>query len=114
MGGVERLDVAMRWKVAAKCSEKTRVKSTDKARTHADGIRPLACERAGRVQQLLIISLYRTRHWVAVLIVMHLTDVLQRCMGLVAIAGAELGEHSVTDGRRRQTKDLPLDVGTDG
>ena len=41
-------------------------------------------------------------------------DVLQRGMGLVAIAGAQLGEHGMTDGRRLQTKEFPFDFGADG
>jgi hypothetical protein len=37
---------------------------------------------------LLIISLDRTGHCVAILLVVHLADVIQRGMGLVAVARA--------------------------
>ena len=88
MGCVEVLDNAMMWKVATEASEKTRVKAIDEKSTHADGILPLARKWTRSTHQLLIISLDRTGHCVAVLIAVHPADVIQRGMGLIAVARA--------------------------
>jgi hypothetical protein len=88
MGCVEGLNNAMIGKVATEASEKTRVKAINEMSTHADGILPLARKWARGTHKLLIISLDRTGHCVAILLVVHLADVIQRGMGLVAVARA--------------------------
>ena len=88
MGCVEGLHNPMIWKIATEASVKTRVKAIDKTSTHTDRILPLAREWAGSVKKLLIISLDQTGHCVAVLIAVHLVDVIQCGVGLAAVARA--------------------------
>ena len=88
MDCVEGLNNAMIWKVATKTSEKMRVKAIDETSTHADGILSLAQKWMRDTHKLLIISLDRTGHCIAVLIIVHLADVIQRGMGLVAVTRA--------------------------
>ncbi len=88
MGCAEGLDNAMILEVVTKASEKTRVDAIDKTSTDADGILPLARKWARSTHKLLLISLDRTRHCIAILIVMQLVDVIQHSVGLVAVARA--------------------------
>ena len=78
----------MIWKVVTEASEKTRVEAIDETSTHADGILPLARKWTRGTHKLLIISLDQTGHCVAVFIVVHLANVIQHGMGLVAVARA--------------------------
>jgi hypothetical protein len=91
MGCVEGLDDAMIGKVAAEASEETRVEAINKTSTHADGILPLARKWVRSVHQLLVVSLNQAGDGVAVLVRVHLADVIQRDVRLVAVAGAKLG-----------------------
>jgi len=88
MGCVEGLNNAMIWKVATKASEKMTVKAIDETSTHADRILPLAQKWTRGTHKLLIISLDQTGHCFAILIIVHLADVIQHGMGLVAVARA--------------------------
>ncbi len=49
---------------------------------------------------------------VAVVIVMHLADVVQRGMGLVTVAWAQLEEQCIADCRIGESQNLPLDLGS--
>jgi hypothetical protein len=69
-------------------SEKTRVKAIDKTSTHADGILPLTQKYTRSVHKLLVVGLNRAGDGVAVLVSVHLMDVLQHGVRLVAVAGA--------------------------
>jgi len=113
MGCVEGLDDAMIGKVMAEASEKVRVKDIDETSTHADGILPLAQKWARSVHQLLVVGLNRAGDGVAVLVSVHLADVLQRGVRLVAVAGAKLREHHLTDGCDGEVKNFLLDFVSD-
>ncbi len=75
-------------KVTAKACEKTRVKSILKMGTNADGILLLAQEWSRSTHELLIISLNRAGDCITIVICVHLTDVIQGHVGLVAVARA--------------------------
>ena len=76
MGCVKGLDNAMIGKVAMEADEKTRVKAIDKTSTHADRILPLAQKQTRSVHELLVIGFNRAGDGVAVLVSVHLADVL--------------------------------------
>ena len=101
-------------KVAAEASEKARVKAIDKTSTHADGILPLARKWARSVHQLLVVGLNRAGDDITVLVRVHLADVIQGSVRLVAVAGAKLGEHHLTDGCDGEAKNFLLDFVSDG
>ncbi len=113
MGCIKGLDDTMIGKVAMETSEKLKVKAIDKMSTHADGILPLARKWARSVHKLLVVGLNRAGDGVAILVRVHLADVLQRGVRLVAVAGPKLGEHHLTDGCNGKAKNFLLDFVSD-
>jgi hypothetical protein len=76
--------------ITTKAGEKMRVEAILKSSTHADGILPLAKERPQGTHQLLVVCLDQAQLDVAIAVCVLLVDVVQHCVGLVAIARAQL------------------------
>jgi hypothetical protein len=85
--------------------DETRVQPILKLLADADRELSLAGERAQRIHHLLEICLDAADDLVTIAIVVNLANMVQRRVGLVAVAGAQLKEQCVADrGMRRQSE----------
>jgi hypothetical protein len=90
VGGIQRLDNAVLWEIPAVIGLKVNIQSVLEAGTQAHWEVSLTREGVSCTHELLEVSMYRADNLISVVIRIHLSDMINGCVRLHGVAGAQL------------------------
>ena len=101
----------MLWKIPAVIGLKANIESILEAGTQAHWEVSLTREGASCTHELLEVSLYRAGNLISVAIRIHLMDMINGCVQLHGVAGAQLKEHGMPNCSQRKPNNPAFIVG---